>query len=346
MSFRKNIDEYMYNIKVEDELKQKIYDSTVNKNGKSHRTAFAKKRIAIAVVACTLCIGTIAVTASEITGIWNKAVAKIFQVDEEMQKSISDKGYVNISSEGKEIATDTQNGITVSVKQVIADKYAVYIYLNVTSEDRDMSGEGITFRETEVTVEGDYMYSTIGRSIINTDEQTDKGSGFWICCSKEEENNVSDKEIKLKLTNLYVINGPMGGSVEGEWNLKWNLGSSQTMKTIKLNNTWTGKCKVGQETKTASVKFKSLEISPISYCLKYYCDLDEWCEFDWLNNEIPMRIVLKDGTAYSKPLQEGDTYLWASGNASEERDLKRFEILMDVDNIDYIEIGGKKYDME
>lgn len=342
MSLRNNLDEYMKKIQVQDELKKKIYDSTINGNRKLYRTAFTKKKIAVIAIACILCFGTIAVAAAQWSGIWNSTVANIFQIDEKVQKSISENGNVQISENGETIASDTQDGVTVSVKQVISDKYAIYIYLNITSEKQDLTGKNVAFLNTEIEVEGDYMLSLSKQPIVDTTDINDEGCGFWIYCGKEEEENLSEKEVHLKLTHLSGITTP----VDKEWNLKWKLGASQEMKTIDLNNTWTGAYEEGDKKKTATVHLKSLEISPISFCLKYDCNQYEWETFDWLNdNEIPIRIVLKDGTAYSRPiLSEGDTYLWTYGEADYKHEIGRFYTLFDYSNIEYIEIGGKKYD--
>lgn len=340
MSLRKKLDEYMENIQVEDELKQRIYDSTINQNGKSHRTAFTKKKIAIIAVACTLCFGTIAVAAAQWSGIWNKSVAKIFRIDEKVQKSISDNGNVQMSEDGEAIVSDTQGGVTVSVKQVISDKYALYIYLNVTSEKQDLTGKNVAFLDTEINVDGDYIQSIGKMAVEDTMDLSDDGCGFWIYCRKDEEENISEKEVHLKLTNL----SSTLESIEGEWNLSWKLEASQEMKVIDLNNTWVGECKVEGKKQTATVHLKSFEISPISFCLRYDCDRDEFNEFDWIENDIPIRIVLKDGTVYSRPiLNEGDIYLWTDGTADNEHEIGTMHILFDINQIEYIEIGGKKY---
>ena len=359
MKFRDDINKVMdsVDIQIDHEMKNKILDQTTRRSDSRQVLWGVRKKSVAVAMAAVLCIGTVAVGASELPKLWNTTVAKIFNADEKTQEKLAEKGYADIK-ETKENSTDvltaTNNGITVSVKQVLSDKYGIKIFLDVKSTNKlNLSDVGKVFDENGLYIDGKDVYSNHGGGALSKEYSvSDYGFVYEISCINESAVDIRGKEVSVHLANL------VGGShkldddvlVEGDWNLHWTGKSNCDTKTIKLNNTYKGQGENQGKTNYADYNLKSLEISPLSACLTYDCQ--DWAKvLAGLNDKpVPLKIVMKNGEAYGRTIYDGvdeKHLLGTQGGQDDKKEVFSFgDVALDIDNIDYVEVAGVRYDVK
>lgn len=333
MNFRKDINQIMKNVQVDDEMTNKIMNQTVRKC-KIH--SFGKKRVAVVAIAAVLCIGSVAVAANEITGFWNNIVDRFIQADEQDKTELVEKGYADMTD--KENASATAEGITVSLLQTVADKNGIYIYLDVKS-DKTKLEENMFFNLVNVKLEGvgRIEKSVSGLSLISDYEGVMEIYGG--ADVEDNELNIEGKKIELTLGDLQNIeiqpdDVDYKTIMNSKWKLSWTGKNSSDSRVIQLNQ--------NMKQDNLKVEMKKMEITPLSIKIEY--STSEWDATEGPDDLIlPITIVMKDGSKFE--LSED-----GSGQEGAEigRNCMRIDLakVLNIYNIDYVIVCGKSYDVK
>ena len=87
------IDNLMKNVTMSDDLKASIRNNTVNKQKVVSIRKRPVKRLILVATLCVAALGTLTVTAANVSGKWQKYLADIFGVDEKQQQELLNNGY-------------------------------------------------------------------------------------------------------------------------------------------------------------------------------------------------------------------------------------------------------------
>lgn len=357
MNFKNDIDKIMdsVDIQVDNGMKRNILNQTTRKESRQ-RVWGTGRRAAAAVMATVLCVGTVAVGAAELPKLWNSTVTKFFNANEKTQEKLVQKGYADVK-ETKEEATDVltseKNGIRISVKQTLADKYGIHIYLDVKSTNGLKLTGNRYFDVNDIYVDGKDIYNNEGAGFVEKKYKvSDYEHIYELYGVNDTATDIAGKKIKVHLADL------MGGDqkldedvlVKGDWNLNWTAKGNSATKIIKLDGNYEIKGVVKGKTLSAVCNLKELEISPLSFHLTYDCK--DWAKIsDELDNKlIPLKIVMKNGEVYARNTKDKvdeDHVLSGAGFEGENEELAFFDdFAFDTDNIDYVEVAGVRYDVK
>lgn len=96
-------------------------------------------------------------------------MSKIFNINEKTQEKLVNKGYADVIEMKKnslDVVTVTKNGIIVSVKQTLVDKYGMQIYLNVKSTNGlKLTGDRF-FNRNDIYVDYQDIYCNYGAGFL------------------------------------------------------------------------------------------------------------------------------------------------------------------------------------
>lgn len=357
MNFKNDIDKIMdsVDIQVDNDMKRKILNQTTRKESRQRVWGTGRRAAAVA-MATVLCVGTVAVGAAELPKLWNSTVTKFFKANEKTQEKLVQKGYVDVK-ETKEESTDVlvaeNKGITVSVKQTLADKYGIRIYLDVKSTNGLKLTGNRLFDVNDFYIDGKDIYDNQGGGFVEEQYKiSDYERIYKLYGVNEAATDIAGKKIKIHLADLIGGDQKLDDDVlvPGDWNLSWTAKSNTATKTIKLDGSYEIKGVVKGETRSAVCNLKSLEISPLSFHLTYDCK-------DWKNvsgelgeTTIPMKIVMKNGEVYARSTKDKvdeDHILSGAGSQGDQDELTFFDnFALDIDNIDYVEVAGVRYNVK
>lgn len=353
MKLRDDINKIMdsVDIRVDSEMKNEILNSTTRK---SEKRRFAGRRAVVVAMAAVLCIGTVGVAATEISKLWDETVAKMYNANSKTQEELVEEGYADIISTGEnstEMLAIEKDGAIVSLKQTLADKHGLYIYVDVKLTDGSKLPGGWYFDINEISVEGDngfYKSMTAGM-VEHKYDISDNQAGYvlYFGLSGDEINDISGKKMHLRLGDLKgqtYVNEEEKVLAKGEWDFYWTAKSNSNVKTIKLNNSYTAKSKLDGKDVYEVYNLKKIEISPLSVCISYDSNEEDYSE----DHNIPFKIVMKDGKVYSRLSgKEGFETFGNMGYQNDKREVVMYkDYILDTENIDYVEVAGVVYDVE
>lgn len=242
------------NIKTPQIWKANLYDSIESKT-----QVIAKHRKFPAVIAAVLAIAVLlSGTALAISLGWHTKLMEYFIPSEKQMQTLD--GAVNMPE-----ATVTQNGVTITVKQTLADAFGIYVLYEITVPDDVKLDNNVrwSFEVINVPTVKTDEYITVGSGGSEILEQT--GNKRTVLYHLDTTAGFENGEIKLTLRDLtrYTTNDKTGFTestpvVEGEWDLEWKSTIMDTSKIIDLN-------------KTLSINgsdniITKIVISPISFC--------------------------------------------------------------------------------
>lgn len=343
MKFRNDVNKIMENVQVDYEMTDEILNSTTRKNKKR---GFSPKRVVAVAMAAVLCLGTMVVGVSGVTGVWDNIVGKvkdgILEVDKQQQVNLIDKGYVYTADEDE--ITTSSKGISVSLIQTVADKKGIYVYLKIKSENIKLT-ESMQFWDIRIKLEGvgeiqkqmdmitpisDYegVMEIYGGIEAYNDEGTLEFEG------KKLEVILTDLEDLSTAKNVINEDGYVEEKVDkivkSQWNISWIGKGNTDSKVVQVSET--------MDENGNKTKINSLEITPLSVYFKFdYFELKDANYFF----EVPFAIIMKDGTKYEydktgfKDIFQGVTQTYI-----------RITNPIDINDIDYIEVCGTRYDVE
>lgn len=189
---------------------------------------------------------------------WSVVMSKKWQAEESLKEQLQDEGAVSYAMQSQ-----TQNGVTITAEQSIADHYSVFLAFRV---EGFLLEEGLTpdFEALQVTVDGvdgvNYSAGFLDEPMI----LEDGGMSYWISMTEAERGWALGKDIHVELTNLRGCKDDTGEADEdsrvyGTWHFDWNLQGTDSMRE------WTGTMPLGDSGAVICL----VELSPISGYVEY-----------------------------------------------------------------------------
>ena len=301
-------------------------------------------------MAAVLCLGTMVVGVSGITGVWDDIVGKdadeILEVNKEQQIKLVDNGYVYTADVDK--VTASSKGISVSLIQTVADKKGIYVYLKVKSENIKLT-ENMKFWDMRIRLEGvgDITQQMDMITPISDYEGVMEIYGGIAGCNKGALD-FEGKKIEVVLTDLedlstaYSVIDEYGYDVEkvdkivkSQWKISWIGKGNADSKIIQLAET--------MDVNGKQAIIKSFEITPLSVHIKFnYPRLGS--NNEWI--EIPFAVIMKDGTRHKYYDLYNMESIYQGVFQSVGEIFLRIIKPIDINDIDYIEVCGTRYDVE
>lgn len=352
MELKEKIDEVLENVKVGKELEDSIMKKTVRKESKNFGRHVLRKRLAISMCMAVLITSSVFVVAAKFPHFWNETVAKLFQADNNQQNKLVEQGYANVLSkapaENKEAKENTDsknnlliaesNGVTVTATQTLADKYGIYVYLNVKANNGIKLNSDQVFDIWDITVDNDKGFFNNMTAGFVTDEESisDSERGYEIWLANTTGEPMTGKTLNIHLENLLQADKKQGDYVlvEGVWDFKWNITNSTASKVIELNDTI-----VADDVK---LLLDSVELSPLSYYVHYTSDGEGTTSEDFMGAEVSF--IMKDGRIYNgENGKDEDIITGGPGMIGADGTLRIFDKVLDLDQLEAIKINGKEY---
>lgn len=282
------------------------------------------KRLSPAFIISVLLVCLTAVTALAVNLGWNEKLIEYLKPSEKQIQELD--GAVS-----SPLATVSQNGVTIEIKQTIADKQGVYILYDMTVPEWVELNDNIVFDDTSLELSGGY-----GEKII---EQNKNKRTAIIYCSVD--GRAIPPKLKLEFNDLGYFDSAFqfNTMIEGCWTFEFALNYVDVTKTIDVNK------KVDINGTNNNIITK-IYISPISILINIEGD-DLWTAFRPIikfknGDEIKIEAVNDFNTDYSfRNLPEKATF---NDDASVRRYgvysiSRRFDKIMDISEIESIIIG-------
>lgn len=309
--------------------KQRMLNTVLNsRKGKVLPVSRTTKRFSLAAAVVIICVIT-ATTALAVNFGWHEKLIEYLSPSETQIHTLN--GAVNTPN-----ATLTKNGVTITVKQTLADAFGVYVLYEMTVPDNielnDNIGWGLELLDVPTVQTDEYITASSGGAEIL--EQT--GNKRTVLYHLDTTASFKNGDIKLILRDLirYTTNDKTGSMkiipvVEGEWDLEWKFNFVDTSKTIEVNRPLSINGSDNTITK--------IVISPMSFCAFVKGD-------DILGSARPV-INFKDGSqlTYDDLGYENRSfgyYLIDEANMIYSSQLYyRFENIINLDDVESITVG-------
>lgn len=238
---------------------KRIHEGMETQKEDSRRTGISRKKIAIILVAATLSLATVSVTAGVYIR-WSEGLKEKLQLTKTQEEELEETG----AAESTE-ASCTSQGITVTVLQSITDQnfshlaFSIKGYSAETKEQPDFEQVIVKVEGKEVNVSGSFR--NFGEEDMPVYQKADGTMEYLMQIDSTEENGLTVKKIQVILENLGTVNkqAEFVSSVKGTWTLDWKLAGTEKEEGLSVNQT------IG-DTDTV---VKSIEITPLSLTIHY-----------------------------------------------------------------------------
>lgn len=346
-----NISDMLDNEKVEAEALTQININNVNIKKiklltlkkikeKGNGDNMKPKRISIKILLIAAVIFAFAITAySTAYFIWDEQLLNYFNPNQEQKEQLDVAGQ-NVDK------SVTLNGLTFEIKQVIGDKYEVYVLCDITAPEEiilnnDYIFECIEFKINNLFSNINSFSGSYGHDIIDDGNPNDNKQTYIFRINSTDtgtDNGLNGKSATLSLHNLgyWKMNEGMVFEqvIEGVWEITWKIDYTDISKNIEVN-------KPTQIFDGAST-LKSINISPLSVTskiegksIKKYDDMCRANDLDRFKYDISdiISVILKDGTK----LESAGI---GSGNDKDKFTITfMFKNIVDIENIESVIIG-------
>lgn len=352
MELKEKIDEVLENVKVGKELEDCIMKKTVRKESKRFPTYMPRKRLVICICMLILATSSIFAVAAKFPHFWNETVAKLFQVDNNQQDKLVEQGYVDILSKSTMESTQTKentdskndlliaesNGVTVTATQTLADKYGIYVYLTVKTNNGVTLNTDQVFDIWDITVDGKegFFANMTARFVPDEKAISDSERGYEIWLVNTTGEPMTGKTLEIHLENLLQANKKQGDDilVEGVWDFKWNITNSTDSKVIELNDVVV--------TDGVKLSLDTIELSPLSYYVHYSSEGEGITSEDFMGAQVSF--IMKDGRIYNgENAKDEDLITGGPGMMGANGTLQMFDKVLDIEQLEAIKVNGKEY---
>ena len=278
------------------------------------------------VLVAAILVALLVTTALAINFGWHIKLIEYFNASEEQMESLD-------MAIGMPEATVTHNGVTITVKQTLADAFGIYVVYEMTVPDNIELDDNVLWAFTVFSVPSaeteDYVsVSTIGTTIL---EQN--GNKRTVLLHKQVSSPFTNGKIELIFQNLiyFVLNDksrPYMPLVEGEWELEWDFTYVDTGKTIELN--------LPLSIDGSDNTISKLVVSPMSICA--------FVTGDTIVGSVQPIVNFKDGSSITYSSQDNNAsfsvYLSDAENEIFVNQLYyRFERIIELTDVASMQIG-------
>lgn len=333
MTDREKIKKALAPLRASDTAVQEVLEMTEKNN--THTIKRSGRTLLIAAVIAVLLIGTaLAVTYSA----WSTGLQKSLRITDEELDALEETELVS-----RPLASDTHDGVTISVECSVSDGDSAFIALRVEGfdvpEGRNPGWEGL-----ELTLDGapglSWGFSAFdgltwdGREFIYNDgtvaKQTEEGApiprytredgsvefDLYIDPGEGETNSLVGRTVSLTISRLYTYPVTYGSvseedrepAAEGPWVLTWVINGSDDQRSWPLN----------EPLGDTGITLTEAMFSPISAHIRYFCPEPHYLEVEEIDTNGNMgkerslaeppflyKIVMNDGTEYTDVLGGG-----------------------------------------
>lgn len=224
-------------------------------------------------IAAATCIGILAMGGGALAAVhlWNPDIAQKWGLEQEdsTMQELNQQGYSAIptsSATEDNTLSVTDQDITVTVLQTVADEHCAYIYFEakfgeqyqpVQNNATEISDTGLAFAHVNLTSPSGIDFNYCGGIEKIKDDHTIIYSYQLMPC----DESFSDTTLNMSISSFTMDNVKMDDNptvlAEGNWNLSWNLSNGSTKRVYDIDKVLT----LGEY----NFIVKSLEISPLSY---------------------------------------------------------------------------------
>jgi len=314
--------------------KQKMLTMILDsKKGEIVPTKRAAKRFSLAAAVAVLCVLT-ATTALAMSFGWHEKLIEYLNPSEKQMETL--KGAVSAPD-----LTLTKNGVTITVKQTLADSFGVYVLYEMTVPENIEWNDDIKWEFSFLKVPTSKTDETFVGGVSGSEILEQTGNKRTALYHIQSTAPFENGEIKLNFADLgyYNVTGDPKAStppkiefvplVEGEWELKWEFNYVDTSKTIEVDKPLS--INGSKDTITKIV------ISPMSVCAFVKGD-------DILMSGVRPTVNFKDGSRIAYDVNsKGKSfgyYLIDEANMIYQNQLYyRFENIINVDDVQSMTIG-------
>lgn len=324
----------IYNRTMEKIEEERGKEKTEEQSGK-HGSFFKKysKIVAAAAIAGTVCLaGATAVASLRL----DQSIKNFFFINDKAEEKKAEKLLSEVNKKSK------NNGIEISVSQVLSDTSRCYAVLKAKDIPDDISGQ-MTFEETEVTVKdkkGKEYFCTVQEPEMGPVNENTTTFGLLISGVNDngDDVDITGKQMKLTLKNIgYKENGEFVPMIKGNWTLDWTVKNAAEKDTISVNK------KIPLLNSKAF--WKDIVISPLSLTVHYYVTeqgsthMSE-AEYEKCEDTERLTIQFLDGTRIDSRFADDVNMAWGT---KEELGFKSigFEKIVDTSQIESITFGKK-----
>lgn len=298
------------------------------------RRKMKKKKVAAAILAAVLVVGTVsvAIAANNVhisaslrayLGLTDEQEQELIESDDPILDLVEERSSGNQTAENltaeetgpeadetAEVISATDQGITITVEQTMADNFVIMITYRIEGVEYDPETEYAPHFFGNMTLDGRNPHvSGSGRTMENEDGSVEYIFVYRPKINRGEESfapgEFLGKEITLSIDTIYIGNAGKdaegGRTIEGSWNLSWTLHGTDVMRVETLDET------LGD---TGAV-VKEVQISPLSLTVLYEFPAQEMAVtvtdgegstyegHEWADPPTPFGIIMADGTEYT-----------------------------------------------
>lgn len=338
------LDKLLDQVSIENEVSQPLSEGACERilsrviektNLRQGEKQVSKKKLGkiLLIAACIVIIGVTTVWAVKMLT-WEKPLMDYFEPTEEQMEDLS--GAVNTPQ-----AIAEKNGVTIEVKQTLADQKSLYILYEVTVPEEfglDKSAFNEQNKSSEkqwcnYTFEDTFFeFNTTGLSRTSNILLEQESNKMSILMIHDTGGRIENQEVMLTFENLLRFNHDTfqyEPILEEVWELKWYFDYEDTSKTITINDEFEVYDKIGMQSK--SIYITDIAISPISIFIEFAAE-DKEIISTWVD------INIQDGSSFNCGKNDiNKTFgMDADGNGFM---LFRFQNIVDISEIESITIG-------
>lgn len=287
----------------------------------------ATKRFPLAVAVIVICLLT-TTTALAICFNWNDKLIEYLNPSEKQMETLNNA--VNTPN-----TTLTRNGVTITVKQTLADRFGIYVLYELTVPENIELNNDIKWKWEALNVTAEQSDKANICGTISSEVLEQAGNKRTVLLHIQKTAPFKNGYAKLILKDLeYVSKNTRTGTVEfiplvkGEWDLKWEFSYADISKTIELNK--------AMSINGSKNTITQIVISPMSVCI--------FVRGDDIRRSIHPIVIFKDGSQITYDVQsKNKSFLYylvdEDKNIYENQLYYRFENIINIDDVESITIG-------
>lgn len=243
-------------------------------------------------------------------------------------------------SAAAELISATDQGITITVEQTMADNFVIMMAFRIEGAACDPETEQMLYFHPQLMLDGrDAHDSYDGRTTVREDGTIEYDVVFRPRIGEEEDaflpGEFIGKEIQISVDKVYIYdsgkNSENSEIVEGAWDMSWTLGGTDVIRIEKPDMT------LGD---TGAV-VKEIQISPLSLTVFYDFpyqvetvittdqDGNTGVGHEAADPPLPFGIVMADGTEYTRHILGGGTIHVAADSQGQTYIMHALDTLID-----------------
>lgn len=322
------------NISPSDEQINKMLDKIQNTAHKTkHIQRPAKKFFMLAAVLTVLLTTTLVALAAPLSS-WHAKLLDYFRPAEAQEVQL--ESAVNTPYD----ATIQNDGITITIKQTIADSQVLYVLYEMTVPPEIELTDHYRFEKTTFNVgikdntESNFTAAGYDEKILDQDKNQ-----RTVLLRYDTNGIIEDQKLSLSFKNLqkHIDNTDSFETViNDEWSVSWDFNYEDTSKTIEVNETINVKDAYEND---ISIQLTEIRLSPLSISICYKTDKDESPARFIVNLNMKDNIIVQcdKNTKNEIGTQNKSIFQDVDGNGTLYYGFANF---VDIENIESISICG------